>query len=49
MKKKLPHQEIRFLLILPYVVQKTKNTWTGVLIHAIINGPSFLAISFGLL
>ncbi len=37
------------LLILPYVVQKTKNTWTGVLIHAIINGPSFLAISFGLL
>jgi len=44
-----------FLTMLPILfiqslaVQKTKNTWVGVLIHAVINGPSFIAISFGLL
>jgi membrane protease YdiL (CAAX protease family) len=37
------------LFILPFIVQKTENSWTGVIIHAIINGPSFIAISFGLL
>jgi len=37
------------LFVQSYVVQKTKNSWTGVIIHAIINGPSFLAIAFGLL
>ncbi len=37
------------LFIQPYVVQCRKNSWTGVVIHAIINGPSFIAISFGLL
>jgi membrane protease YdiL (CAAX protease family) len=37
------------LFIQSYVVQKRKNTWVGVLIHAVINGPSFIAISFGLL
>jgi membrane protease YdiL (CAAX protease family) len=35
-------------LILPYVVQRTKNSWTGVLIHAALNGPAFIAVSFGL-
>jgi membrane protease YdiL (CAAX protease family) len=44
-----------FLTILPILfiqslaVQKTKNTWIGVLIHAVINGPSFIAISLGFL
>lgn len=44
-----------FLMMLPilyiqsFAVQKTKNTWVGVAIHAIINGPSFIAIAFGLL
>jgi len=44
-----------FLTLLPIlfiqslVIQKTKNTWIGVLIHAVINGPSFIAISLGLL
>lgn len=33
--------------ILPYVVQRTKNSWTGVLIHAGLNGPAFLALAFG--
>lgn len=37
------------LFIQSYVVQKRKNSWTGVVIHAGINGPSFIAISFGLL
>ncbi len=37
------------LFIQSYIVQKRQNTWLGVLIHAAINGPAFLAISFGLL
>ncbi len=40
---------IPILFILPYVVQKTGNSWTGVIIHAAINGPSFIAIAFGLM
>jgi CAAX protease family protein len=35
-------------LILPYVVQRRGNTWIGVLIHAGLNGPGFLALAFGL-
>ena len=44
-----------FLTMLPILfiqslaVQKTKNTWIGVFIHAVINGPSFIAISLGIL
>ena len=34
--------------ILPYVVQRTKNSSTGVLIHAAVNGPGFLVVAFGL-
>jgi membrane protease YdiL (CAAX protease family) len=37
------------LFIQPYVVQRHKNSWIGVVIHAAINGPSFIAISFGLI
>jgi membrane protease YdiL (CAAX protease family) len=33
--------------ILPFIVQRTKNSWTGVLIHAALNGPAFVAIAFG--
>lgn len=40
---------IPILFIQSYVVQRRGNSWTGVVIHAIINGPSFIAISFGLL
>ena len=40
---------IPILFIQSYVVQRRKNSWTGVVIHAVINGPSFIAISFGLL
>ncbi len=37
------------LFIQSYVVQRRKNSWIGVVIHGGINGPAFLAISFGLL
>ncbi len=37
------------IFIQSYIVQKTGNTWTGVIIHGGINGPSFLAIAFGLI
>jgi membrane protease YdiL (CAAX protease family) len=37
------------IFILSYFVQKTKNSWVGVIIHGGLNGPSFLAISFGLI
>jgi membrane protease YdiL (CAAX protease family) len=37
------------IFIQSYVVQRRKNSWIGVVIHAVINGPSFIAISFGLL
>ncbi len=37
------------LLIQSYVVQKTSNSWTGVIIHAVINGPSFILIALGII
>jgi membrane protease YdiL (CAAX protease family) len=37
------------LFIQSYAIQKTKNSWVGVVIHAVINGPSFIAISLGIL
>ena len=36
------------LFILPYVVQKRGNTWIGVVIHALVNGPAFVMVSLGL-
>ena len=40
---------IPLIFIQSYIVQKTKNTWTGVIIHGGLNGPSFIAISLGLI
>lgn len=37
------------IFIQSYVVQKTKNSWTGVIIHGGLNGPAFIAICFGLI
>lgn len=34
--------------IIPYVVQRRRNTWLGVLIHAGLNGPGFLTVALGL-
>ncbi|MCU0426242.1 MAG: CPBP family intramembrane metalloprotease [Candidatus Kapabacteria bacterium] len=35
------------LVIVPWMVQKRQNSWIGVIIHAGINGPGFLAVAFG--
>ncbi len=35
------------LFVLPYVVQRRRNSWTGVVIHAVSNGPTFVAIALG--
>jgi membrane protease YdiL (CAAX protease family) len=40
---------IPLIFIQSYIVQRTKNTWIGVLMHGGLNGPSFIAISFGLM
>lgn len=37
------------LFILPWLAQKRKNNWTAVIIHALLNGPSFIAIALGVL
>lgn len=40
---------IPLIFILSYGVQKTKNSWVGVIMHGGLNGPSFIAIALGLL
>lgn len=40
---------IPLIFIQSYIVQKTKNSWVGVIMHGGLNGPSFLAICFGLI
>lgn len=37
------------IVVLPYAVQKTGNTVVGMLIHALLNGPSFVMISLGVI
>lgn len=31
----------------PWIVQRTRNSWSGVILHAGINGPGFVAAAFG--
>lgn len=33
--------------VVPYVVQKRRNTWLGVLIHGIYNGSAFILVALG--
>ena len=40
---------ILLIFIQSFIVQKTKNSWVGVIMHGGLNGPSFLAICFGLI
>jgi membrane protease YdiL (CAAX protease family) len=40
---------IPLIFIPSYIVQKTKNSWTGVILHGGLNGPSFIAICFGII
>lgn len=35
------------IVVLPYAVQKTGNTAVGILVHALLNGPSFVMIALG--
>lgn len=37
------------MVLMPYVVSKTKNTWTSVIIHFLIGAPSQILILTGLL
>ena len=37
------------LILLPRAVQKQQNSWIGVILHAVINGPAFIAIALGYL
>ncbi len=37
------------LWIIPYAVQKCRNTWVGILLHGVFNGGAFLALSLRLL
>jgi membrane protease YdiL (CAAX protease family) len=36
------------LFSLPYVVQRQKNTWIGIIVHGMVNGLGFLSIALGL-
>jgi membrane protease YdiL (CAAX protease family) len=40
---------IPLIFIQSFIVQKTKNSWTGVILHGGLNGPSFIAICFGVI
>jgi membrane protease YdiL (CAAX protease family) len=37
------------IFITSYAVQKTKSTWTDIVIHAVINGTGFILVAFGVL
>jgi membrane protease YdiL (CAAX protease family) len=39
---------IPIIFITSFVVQKTKNTWSDIIIHTLINGSGFLLIAFGI-
>jgi membrane protease YdiL (CAAX protease family) len=40
---------IPLIFIQSFIVQRTKNSWVGVIMHGGLNGPAFLAICFGLI
>jgi membrane protease YdiL (CAAX protease family) len=40
---------VPILVVLPYMVQKTGNTWVGIWIHALMNGPMFVLVSLGVI
>lgn len=40
---------VPLIFIQSYIVQKTRNSWVGVIMHGGLNGPAFLAIAFGLI
>lgn len=40
---------VPLIFIQSYIVQRTRNSWIGVIMHGGLNGPSFIAICFGLI
>jgi len=40
---------IPLIFIQSFIIQRTKNSWIGVIMHGGLNGPSFIAICFGLI
>jgi len=40
---------IPLIFIQSYIVQRTKNSWVGVIMHGGLNGPGFIAICFGII
>jgi len=40
---------IPVIIIIPYAFYKTKNTYVGIFIHGIYNGPIFVAVALGLM
>ena len=40
---------VPLIYIQSFIVQKKKNSWIGVIMHGGLNGPSFIAICFGLI
>ncbi len=37
------------LLVVPFVVSRTRNTWNGIIIHGLANGPPFVLIALGVI
>jgi membrane protease YdiL (CAAX protease family) len=37
------------VFVIPWAVQRSRNTSVGIIIHGVINGPAFLAINLGLM
>lgn len=35
------------ILIIPFLVQRYKNVWIGIVLHVFVNGSGFLAVAFG--
>jgi len=35
------------MFVIPYLVQRRRSIWIGVILHAFVNGPGFIAIAFG--
>jgi membrane protease YdiL (CAAX protease family) len=40
---------IPLIFVQSYIVQRTKNSWVGVMMHGGLNGPAFIAIALGLI
>jgi membrane protease YdiL (CAAX protease family) len=37
------------LVVIPWIAQKTRSTWAGIVLHALANGPAFVLIALGVI